>query len=188
MLIQVTQIESSQGSHFSVIAQDDVIFLTGTKQGLDMGALTLRSRYRGSFYQVSCILLLMTEIQFYVKDYAILYVDELSLDGVWYPMHEPFPKALGGFVIWLCDPAVQKNSRSNTACTSQLRLLLLVVFLSFHEFFLGREGQESHTGAMQPGKQLLLFLACCCAELCCLMKRGFISKEGRGVTAPFRVI
>ncbi|KAI6072540.1 Unconventional myosin-Id [Aix galericulata] len=58
------------------------------------------------------------------------------------------------------------------------RPLLLVVFLSFHEFFLGKENQESHTKATQLGKQTVLFLACRSAGLRHLMKRGFISSEG----------
>ena len=101
---------------------------------------------------------------------------------------EPFRKAPDSFVVWFCDLALQKNSKFNTACTSQFGLPSLVVFSSFHEFFLGKENHESHTEAMQLGKQPLLFLACCCAELRCLMKRGFISKEGQGATAPFRNI
>lgn len=79
---EVTQIESSQRSLFRVAAQDDVMFVIGAKQGLAMGVWTLRSRYRDSFYQVCCLLLCMTEFHLYVKDYTVLYVDELSLGGV----------------------------------------------------------------------------------------------------------
>ncbi|RLV91154.1 hypothetical protein DV515_00014217 [Chloebia gouldiae] len=41
----------------------------------------------------------------------------------------------------------------------------------------------SPTGAVQPGKEALLFLACCCAEPCSGMKRGFINNEGCGKVA-----
>lgn len=104
------------------------------------------------------------------------------------PTDEPFQKAPDSFVVWFWNLALQKNSDFNTACTSQFGLPSLVVFLSFHEFFLGKENHKSHTKVMQLGKQPLLFLACCCAELHCVMKRGFISKEGQGAMAPFRNI
>lgn len=48
----------------------------------------------------------------------------------------------------------------------------------------GQGKAGSPTGALQPGKQALLFLACCCAEPRSGMKRGFISNEGRGAGAP----
>lgn len=116
----------------------DVVFITHIKKRFDVGVSTPRSRYRGSFYQVCWKLLLMTEI-------PVLCVNMVNTEIITpSSVHAPTDEQLHCLVWW---PCLAERSRFNRICTSPFGLLAVLVFLSFHELFPGREKQESHTEA-----------------------------------------